>query len=224
MTDADVRAAARWAAAVKLTGYVDRAARWHGHRCVSAKSCPGDRGWARLDDIADLTSDYVRNGLPGDDVTPEEHAMLAQLHARLGNITDLGTEIQLDTAIDRILTLVRRIDDGEKIADKVWWRDSGADYPEDNPGEWEAGDPIPLFRVLRYTYNGVKQLEQKITNIAAAVAELPPAIAALPELDEIKAAIAEAIAALPHVTAQQVAGQLAVESTVTVKPPAEPPT
>ncbi len=66
--DADVQAAARWGAAVKLAGYVDRDARWHGHRCVSAKLCPGDRGWARLDDIADLTADYVRNGIPGDDM------------------------------------------------------------------------------------------------------------------------------------------------------------
>jgi hypothetical protein len=62
VSDADVDAAARWGAAGKLTGMVDRAARWHGHRCVAAKECPGDKAWARLDDIADLTADYVRQG------------------------------------------------------------------------------------------------------------------------------------------------------------------
>jgi hypothetical protein len=210
VTDADVRAAARWGAAVKLAGYVTRDARWHGHRCVSAKSCPGDRGWARLDDIADLTADYVRDGLPGDDMTPEEHAMLAQLHARLGNVIDGTTEIQIDTAIDRILSLVRRIDEGERITDAVWHRWSGLSEPD--------GDPIPLYRVLRETFLGVQRLEQQLTNIATAVAQLPPAITALPELEEIKAAIAEAIAELPDLTAEQVAGRLAVESNVTVKP------
>jgi hypothetical protein len=62
VTDADVDAAARWAAAGKLTGMVDKAARWHGHRCVAWKDCPGDRVWARLDDLADLTADYVKRG------------------------------------------------------------------------------------------------------------------------------------------------------------------
>lgn len=62
VTDADVNAAARWAAAGKLAGMVSFNARWHGHRCVSTKNCPGDKGWARLDDIADLTADYVRQG------------------------------------------------------------------------------------------------------------------------------------------------------------------
>jgi hypothetical protein len=143
VTDADVRAAARWGAAVKLAGYVTRDARWHGHRCVSAKSCPGDKGWARLDDIADLTADYVRDGLPGDDMTPEEHAWLETVHRRIGPVTDphagdsigidtalerllrrtvaadLGDEIQLDTGVTRLLTLVRRLPTADEIADAV---------------------------------------------------------------------------------------------------------
>jgi hypothetical protein len=65
VTDADVQAAARWGAGYKLAGMVHPAARWHGHRCVSAKSCPGDKAWTRIDDVADLTATYLRNGLPG---------------------------------------------------------------------------------------------------------------------------------------------------------------
>lgn len=149
VTDADVRAAARWGAAVKLAGFVTRDARWHGHRCVSAKSCPGDRGWARLDDIADLTADYVRDGLPGDDMTPEEHQWLETIHRRIGPVTNphepddppmgidtalerllgrtIATDtlngtvqsIQIDTAVSRLLSLVRRLPTADEIADAV---------------------------------------------------------------------------------------------------------
>ena len=37
----------------------------HGHRCVSAKSCPGDRMWARMGDLHTLVHRYRDNGLPG---------------------------------------------------------------------------------------------------------------------------------------------------------------
>jgi hypothetical protein len=80
-----VQAAARWGAGYKLAGLVHSGARWHGHRCVSAKSCPGDKAWSRIDDVADLTATYVRTGLPGaeeDDVTPAE--IKAAVHAALG--------------------------------------------------------------------------------------------------------------------------------------------
>jgi hypothetical protein len=70
-TDADMRAAARWGAAYKLAGLVTRDASWHGHRCAKAKACPGDKAFNRLDEIVELTEDFVRNGLE-DDVTVEE--------------------------------------------------------------------------------------------------------------------------------------------------------
>ena len=79
VTDADVIAAARWGAAGKLAGLVDDGARWHGHRCVAAKDCPGGRGWVRLDDIADLTADYVRRGhvaLEDDDMQLDDRISL----------------------------------------------------------------------------------------------------------------------------------------------------
>jgi N-acetylmuramoyl-L-alanine amidase len=113
--DADVRAAARWGAAVKLAGYVTRDARWHGHRCVSAKSCPGDKGWARLDDIADLTANYVRNGLPGTEwwqmPIPEQdlNAIARAVHERS---VQSGSEIlPLGLAVGRSTAYGKRIEE-----------------------------------------------------------------------------------------------------------------
>jgi hypothetical protein len=77
-TDAQVTSFARWGAALKLAGFATSAARWHGHRCFAAKDCPSNEVWLRLDDIADLTADYVRAGHVGggspeeDDMTPEQ--------------------------------------------------------------------------------------------------------------------------------------------------------
>jgi N-acetylmuramoyl-L-alanine amidase len=103
VTDADVDAAAQWGAGYKLAGLVADSARWHGHRCVSAKSCPGDRAWTRIDDVADLTATYLRNGLPGtqedDDMTPEQDELLKyisrQVKATAQLITDTN-EVNLD--------------------------------------------------------------------------------------------------------------------------------
>jgi hypothetical protein len=63
VTSAQVHAVAKIGAVWKRCGYVARAAKWHGHRCVSAKSCPGDKGWAQLKEVARLTEHYYINGL-----------------------------------------------------------------------------------------------------------------------------------------------------------------
>jgi hypothetical protein len=93
VTDADIDAAARYWAGYKLAGLLTKNAWIHGHRCVAAKDCPGGNVWARLDDIVDLTADYVRNGLPGtgdDDVplTPEDVQKIAKAvwEHRLNNL------------------------------------------------------------------------------------------------------------------------------------------
>jgi len=87
-TDAQVDAFARFGAGLKRAGQVTLDARWHGHRCFAAKDCPSAQVWARLEDIQDLTADYVRNGLPGeDDMTEEEHNALMLL---AGNIAEAG--------------------------------------------------------------------------------------------------------------------------------------
>ncbi len=64
VTDLQVDAIARFFAAAKRAGLLRlTTGRLHGHREVSAKSCPGDLAWARMGDINDLTSDYIRRGL-----------------------------------------------------------------------------------------------------------------------------------------------------------------
>lgn len=63
VTDEQIDAAARWAAAQIRAGLAIRGARWHGHRCVSAKACPGDKAFARIAELQALTEHYVKHGL-----------------------------------------------------------------------------------------------------------------------------------------------------------------
>jgi len=96
VTDAQVDSAARWAAAQKRAGYVTRDAIWHGHRCVAAKSCPGDKGWARIHEIVAWTEHYTVHGLSPepqeDDVTPAElDERFAYWLPRFGDVLRKGT-------------------------------------------------------------------------------------------------------------------------------------
>lgn len=65
VTDIQVHGIARCFAAMQLSGQMVKGCPLHGHRCVAGKDCPGGRAWARMSDIRDLTSDYVRKGLGG---------------------------------------------------------------------------------------------------------------------------------------------------------------
>lgn len=78
VSDAMVDAVARCIAADKLAGLVTRGASIHGHRCVSAKSCPGDRMWARMRDVQRRVDQYVKAGSVGgapqeDDVSAKDN-------------------------------------------------------------------------------------------------------------------------------------------------------
>jgi hypothetical protein len=76
VSSAQVHSIAKIAAAWKRAGtIVSRTAPWHGHRCVSTKSCPGDKGWAWMSELVRLTEYYTVNGLnegEEDDMTVEE--------------------------------------------------------------------------------------------------------------------------------------------------------
>lgn len=63
VTDEQIDAAARWAAAQIRAGLARRDALWHGHRCVTAKACPGQTAYDRIDELQTLTDHYVKNGL-----------------------------------------------------------------------------------------------------------------------------------------------------------------
>lgn len=75
VTDAQIDAAARWAAAQIRAGLAVRGARWSGHRDVTRKGCPGDAGYARLPELNRLTAHYEAVGL-ADTPTPEEPSMV----------------------------------------------------------------------------------------------------------------------------------------------------
>lgn len=63
VTDAQIDAAARWAAACIRAGEVAPGALWFGHRDVTRKGCPGDAGYARLPQLNALTRHYETSGL-----------------------------------------------------------------------------------------------------------------------------------------------------------------
>lgn len=75
VTEADVDAIARWGAAMIREGHVRPDARWHGHRDVSAKSCPGPLGFALIPDIEQRMHTYL-----GEDMlTPAEEQFIRDL-------------------------------------------------------------------------------------------------------------------------------------------------
>lgn len=63
VTDAQVHAAARWAAAQCRSGLAIPFAVWSGHRDYAAKSCPCDLGYARIPELNALTRYYEARGL-----------------------------------------------------------------------------------------------------------------------------------------------------------------
>lgn len=95
VTPAQIDAAARWGAALRLAGYATRTARWAGHRDVAAKACPGERAYELIGDLNNQTDWYTTHGLTlgpadGDDeLTPDDIAALtAALNASLGGKID----------------------------------------------------------------------------------------------------------------------------------------
>lgn len=69
VTDQQIDAAARWGAALIRAGFAYEGAEWFGHRDVTAKSCPGPKGYARLPELNRLTRHYERVGLDAGHVT-----------------------------------------------------------------------------------------------------------------------------------------------------------
>lgn len=70
VTEGQIDACARWAAAQKRSGLMLRDAPWYGHRDFAWKSCPGDKGYAWLPELRNRTEHYTINGL-GNGSRPE---------------------------------------------------------------------------------------------------------------------------------------------------------
>lgn len=86
VTDEQVRLAAMVFAARELAGWVRRGAPVLPHRMFAAKSCPGDRAIARIDDIRRLKDTYVREGLPN--LQEDDMAQYAEQLDRIEKRTD----------------------------------------------------------------------------------------------------------------------------------------
>lgn len=71
VTLAELDALAQSMAADRLAGLVSLNARIHGHRCVSSKSCPGDKMWQLMSDLKVRIDRYVKQGTV-DDMTEAE--------------------------------------------------------------------------------------------------------------------------------------------------------
>jgi hypothetical protein len=63
VTDVQIDSAARWGAALRRSGEAIAHADWFGHRDVTNKSCPGDKGYVRLGELNALTDYYTQYGL-----------------------------------------------------------------------------------------------------------------------------------------------------------------
>lgn len=74
VTEAQLHACAKWAAALILSGEAVRTAKWYAHRQVTAKSCPGPKAWALMGQLQALTDRYVKLGI-GDQITDQEEEM-----------------------------------------------------------------------------------------------------------------------------------------------------
>lgn len=157
VTDAQVDQAARWAAAQKRAGLARRDAPWYGHRDFAAKSCPGDAGYARLDDIRQLTEHYTVNGL-GDWL---DMVTKAEFDAALA-----GMEARIVQQIVGNKPLIVAYDDVTPGDPDHWFASNGIErqevtqpeaaqlVAEGNARWWNPQNPIPL-RVPRATLEAV---------------------------------------------------------------------
>lgn len=66
VTDAQMLSLAMTIAADVLAGFLRRDFTLHGHRCCTAKSCPGNLMWARMAELKRLVDHYIAVGLEDD--------------------------------------------------------------------------------------------------------------------------------------------------------------
>ena len=161
VTDAQIDSAARWAAAQIRAGLARRDARWHGHRDVSAKSCPGDKGFERIPELDRLTDQYVKNGLGDDMPTPKDLWEKYQIPATSSFKTEWSPQVHLrnQSVLMRVLIdLVRKVL-AQSIDDQV-----GRDAPQRQEVREVLAALDQLGDVLREQAVDVGQLAQQIVD------------------------------------------------------------
>lgn len=136
VTDAELDSAARSIAADMLAGFVSRSAAIHGHRCVSAKDCPGGKMWARMAELRRLVTHYVSTGFNPKPVTGEPivgDIYYAHVHAK-------ATALKLEEVMPKI-----------------------GMTPPDRPAETSTGDAYFAHYWAKYAHNLADLIDAKLT-------------------------------------------------------------
>jgi len=112
VTDAQLRAAAKWAAAQIRAGLAKPTARWHGHRDVAYKDCPGI-AFSRIPELNSLTQYYVKVGLGS---TPAPTGGSMELTTAVPGLTDPdGTAVTVGEALVRANYVYKQIINGGDV-------------------------------------------------------------------------------------------------------------
>lgn len=120
VTDAQLDSLAQAMAADRLAGFVTRDASIHGHRCCSAKECPGPKMWALMGRLEGLVLNYVKTGF-----TPPPPK----------DWFDMATEADLKKAVQEAVAALATKADVKAVADKV-------PTAEENRKEFWYGVPV----------------------------------------------------------------------------------
>jgi hypothetical protein len=122
VTDTQVRLVAMVFAARELAGWVRRGAPVLPHRMFAAKSCPGDRAVARIDEIRRLKDTYVREGLPNlqeDDMAQYDEQLdrieqNTERALRMAERHNDRRKAQASRAMDRLNRILALVTDGDR--------------------------------------------------------------------------------------------------------------
>jgi hypothetical protein len=171
VTDRQLDSLARCIAADRLAGFVRLDARIHGHRCCSSKSCPGNRMWARMGELAALVAHYLRVGLGGQTPAPEEDDM-PYTEDQLEQIVKNAIDAMKNDLTQNAANGVARALDGAQVPAqlrKVLLTDTVV-----RRGTNPDGTPIlvPLVQEIADTKTGVIAQAAEIAGLRAAVAAL----------------------------------------------------
>src|SRR5690606_35875817 len=145
---------ARAIAADYHAGFIARGAaeNIHGHRCVSSKSCPGDRMWARMGELQQRVNHYLRTGLIGGGMSWKERIGWGTgwvLKVFPGTVRDTPDGYQAGSLLRLSYAYGRRI---WTFGPERWWRWRGLDYVNEKPNSKDH----QLAKAHEYSYEAMK--------------------------------------------------------------------
>lgn len=198
---------ARSMAADRLAGFVTRNATIHGHRCVSAKSCPGDRMWDRMHDLERRVEHYLEDDdMPApkdwddkDWYVFRNRLLMADLARDSGNGAQMTPWAQ-DRWPDHLSTTVAG------LLGYVAVNSRDAAGAVRSPVRWEDGEDRSIVHTLSWLQRGLSAVMEAQQGSDA------PAI--LAKLDEVAAADAARDQAVLDLLEQVGSGNLTAEEFV----------